>query len=55
MNFELLRKLQTELHPEIFTPRGVYDGRKSFFTAAKLSFGEAARVRSSSAAALSKF
>ncbi|THH18233.1 hypothetical protein EW146_g2726 [Bondarzewia mesenterica] len=28
--------------PILFSPRGVYDGRKNFFTAQKLSFGEGA-------------
>ncbi|THH15210.1 hypothetical protein EW146_g5232 [Bondarzewia mesenterica] len=42
LNFELIRRLQTEIHPQLFTPRGVYDGRKNFFTARKLNFGDSA-------------
>ncbi|KAI0081731.1 argonaute-like protein [Panus rudis PR-1116 ss-1] len=32
MNMELIRKLQEIVHPEVFTPRGVYDGRKNMFS-----------------------
>ena len=44
-SFEIIRKLQHEVRPDIFSLRGVYDGRKNFFTTQKLEFGESAEVR----------
>lgn len=38
---DLIRELQVNVAPTIFTPRGVYDGRKNFFAARELSFGGA--------------
>ncbi|KAE9399799.1 argonaute-like protein [Gymnopus androsaceus JB14] len=39
LNMELIRALQERIAPDVFTPPGVYDGRKNFFTARKLSLG----------------
>lgn len=36
--------LQTNIAPNVFTPRGAYDGRKNMFTSQKWSFGDAAEV-----------
>ncbi|KAF5344152.1 hypothetical protein D9758_008884 [Tetrapyrgos nigripes] len=40
VNMDIIRALQHEVDPVTFTPPGVYDGRKNFFTARKLPFGE---------------
>ncbi|THH15391.1 hypothetical protein EW146_g5073 [Bondarzewia mesenterica] len=31
--FEIIQRLQCDIEPNLFTPRGVYDGRKNFFCA----------------------
>ncbi|KAG6811319.1 hypothetical protein H0H92_008031, partial [Tricholoma furcatifolium] len=41
LNMNLIKALQVNVAPEIFTPRGVYDGRKNFFAARELAFGGA--------------
>lgn len=46
LNFEIIKTLQTVIAPNVFTPRGVYDGRKNMFSAAKYSFGDAGEVGS---------
>ncbi|CAL1700780.1 unnamed protein product [Somion occarium] len=38
LNMELIVKLQERDHPEIFTPRGVYDGRKNMFSVKRFPF-----------------
>jgi eukaryotic translation initiation factor 2C len=38
LNIDIIRSLQTTVAPGIFTPRGVYDGRKNMFTPRKLPF-----------------
>lgn len=35
---DIIRSLQTTVAPGIFTPKGVYDGRKNLFTPRKLPF-----------------
>ena len=37
---DLIKQLQTVVAPQIFTPRGVYDGRKNIFAAREFPFGE---------------
>lgn len=37
-NMELMHTLQTDIAPQIFTPRAVYDGRKNLFAARELPF-----------------
>jgi eukaryotic translation initiation factor 2C len=37
---ELIARLQSEIAPEIFTPRAVYDGRKNLFAPRELPLGE---------------
>ena len=39
MNFEIIRRLQEAIAPAVFTPRGVYDGRKNMFTPQQLDLG----------------
>ncbi|KNZ81482.1 Protein argonaute-2 [Termitomyces sp. J132] len=39
LNMDLIKALQVNVAPQIFTPRGVYDGRKNFFAARELPFG----------------
>ena len=41
-NMELIAKLQTEIAPDDFKPRAVYDGRKNLFAPRELPFGGAA-------------
>ncbi|KAK7470584.1 hypothetical protein VKT23_002008 [Stygiomarasmius scandens] len=40
MNMELIHALQHNIDPVTFTPPGVYDGRKNFFSVRKLPFGD---------------
>lgn len=40
MNMELIRRLQFDVAPNIFTPRAVYDGRKNLFSIRELPFGD---------------
>ncbi|KAI0310799.1 hypothetical protein OF83DRAFT_1037802, partial [Amylostereum chailletii] len=40
LTFEIIKTLQTKIHPNIFTPRGAYDGRKNLFAPEKFSFGD---------------
>jgi eukaryotic translation initiation factor 2C len=35
---DLIRTLQQDIAPQIFTPRAVYDGRKNMFAARELPF-----------------
>lgn len=35
----LIKTLQTQVAPQIFTPRAVYDGRKNMFAIRELPFG----------------
>lgn len=44
VNFEIVKVLQTVVAPNVFTPRGAYDGRKNLFSSAKFSFGNSAEV-----------
>ena len=37
---DLIKRLQTIVVPQIFTPRAVYDGRKNIFAVRELPFGE---------------
>lgn len=39
LNMDLMRALQERIAPDVFTPPGVYDGRKNFFSARKLPLG----------------
>ncbi|QRW00807.1 protein argonaute 3 [Ceratobasidium sp. AG-Ba] len=39
-NVETMKTLQERLEPNIFTPKGVYDGRKNLFTTKKLALGD---------------
>ena len=39
LNMVLIKKLQCEVAPEIFTPRAVYDGRKNIFASHELALG----------------
>ncbi|KAI0719595.1 argonaute-like protein [Cerioporus squamosus] len=39
LNMEIIKRLQTEVAPQVFTPRAVYDGRKNLFAARELPFG----------------
>ncbi|KAJ3796816.1 argonaute-like protein [Lentinula aff. detonsa] len=39
LNMDLIRALQTRIAPDVFTPLGVYDGRKNFFSSRKLPLG----------------
>ena len=41
-NFEIIDRLQTHVEPELFARPGAYDGRKNFFMAFELPFGDAA-------------
>ena len=36
---ELIARLQTDIAPDVFTPRAVYDGRKNLFAPRELPFG----------------
>ncbi len=36
---EIIKRLQTVIAPEVFTPRAAYDGRKNMFAARELPFG----------------
>lgn len=46
LNFEIIKTLQTVIAPNVFTPRGVYDGRKNMFSTSKFSFGATGEVSS---------
>ena len=35
---DIIRNLQEHVSPDIFTPKGVYDGRKNFFITRRLPF-----------------
>ena len=35
---DLIHHLQSEIAPDVFTPRAVYDGRKNLFSAKTLNF-----------------
>ncbi|GJE88331.1 protein argonaute [Phanerochaete sordida] len=39
-NMQIIRRLQEETAPEIFTPRCVYDGRKNLFSIHRLKFAD---------------
>ena len=39
LNMDLIKQLQTNVAPQIFTPRAVYDGRKNLFAIRELPFG----------------
>jgi eukaryotic translation initiation factor 2C len=39
LNMALIKTLQTQVAPQIFTPRAVYDGRKNMFAIRELPFG----------------
>ena len=38
MNMEIVKRLQFDVAPDVFTPRAVYDGRKNMFAARLLPF-----------------
>ncbi len=38
LNMSIIRRLQEDIAPQIFTPRAVYDGRKNMFSARELPF-----------------
>ncbi|THV08479.1 argonaute-like protein [Dendrothele bispora CBS 962.96] len=40
VNMDLIHALQHDTDPVTFSPPGVYDGRKNFFSVSKLSFGD---------------
>lgn len=44
LNFEIIKTLQTVIEPNVFTPRGVYDGRKNMFSPKRFSFGDTGEV-----------
>lgn len=37
---DIIKQMQTNVAPSIFTPRAVYDGRKNMFAIRELPFGE---------------
>ena len=37
---ELIARMQTELAPDVFTPRAVYDGRTNLFAPRRLPLGD---------------
>ncbi|KAF8165280.1 argonaute-like protein [Crassisporium funariophilum] len=39
LNMDIIKQLQTNTAPDIFTPRAVYDGRKNMFAIRELPFG----------------
>ena len=39
-NVATMRELQERLQPNIFTPKGAYDGKKNLFTSRKLELGD---------------
>ena len=39
LNMEIIKRLQTVVAPQVFTPRAAYDGRKNMFAARELPFG----------------
>jgi hypothetical protein len=43
-NFEIIKALQNQVDPELFSRPGVYDGRRNLFTAFKLPFEGAREV-----------
>ncbi|CAE6431591.1 unnamed protein product, partial [Rhizoctonia solani] len=43
MNLEIIRTLQEKIVPTVFTPRGVYDGRKNLFTSRRLPLRDPGR------------
>ncbi|TBU42174.1 argonaute-like protein [Dichomitus squalens] len=43
LNMEIVKRLQYDIAPEIFTPRAVYDGRKNMFTSHELPFPDGAQ------------
>ncbi|KAG5649009.1 hypothetical protein DXG03_000358 [Asterophora parasitica] len=45
LNMELMKALQHDVAPQIFTPRGVYDGRKNLFAARELPFENTTEAR----------
>ncbi|KAI0313364.1 argonaute-like protein [Amylostereum chailletii] len=40
LTFDIIKTLQTQIYPNIFTPRGAYDGRRNLFAPEKFSFGD---------------
>ncbi|EJF61200.1 argonaute-like protein [Dichomitus squalens LYAD-421 SS1] len=38
LNMEIIKRLQSDIAPDVFTPRAVYDGRKNMFAARELPF-----------------
>lgn len=45
-NMEIIRRLQEDTAPQVFTPRCAYDGRKNLFSIRELPFTEgSAQVR----------
>ena len=38
LNMDIIKALQTQVAPTIFTPRAVYDGRKNMFAVRQLPF-----------------
>ena len=44
LNFDIIRALQERIAPAMFTPKGVYDGRKNFFSTSYYSFGDSEKV-----------
>lgn len=38
LNMAIIRRLQENVAPQVFTPRAVYDGRKNMFSASPLPF-----------------
>lgn len=38
LNMELIVRLQEVIHPDIFDPKGVYDGRKNMFSMKRYPF-----------------
>ncbi|KAI0053586.1 argonaute-like protein [Auriscalpium vulgare] len=42
LNLDIIKTLQEQIAPGVFTPRGAYDGRKNLFSARTFSFGDAA-------------
>lgn len=39
-NVATMKELQERLQPNVFSPKGAYDGRKNLFTARRLDLGD---------------
>ncbi|KAH9914769.1 argonaute-like protein [Epithele typhae] len=48
LNMEIIRRLQTVVAPQVFTPRAVYDGRANMYCTRELPFGPSGSHKASS-------